>query len=405
METTNGQHSPLLRTEILNGKEAISTIGKDWDDLFSRAADCSPGLSKAWVNTFIATGQLRGKPSVITVWCEEKLVALFPLASRSFLSVQMAELIGTGQPAYLGLLRDPNFPSAAKCVARFLYCQCLFDVLRINDLSSADSATNELFQEMGNLGFWCKMAHRRVCHWIRLGCSYDEYLKNTKSSKRQKKLRYEEKQLLKTGNVILERYVGKDITPEVTARIANIQEESWMKRRGRAVLGQSFYQKLMLEMAKAEIGCVLLLTIDGDDAAFVYALLTHNRLDFKWIAFKLQYASLSVGKVLTKWTIRDACENGVFKFDFGHGDGEYKRFWATDRDDVNRAVVGRGLRGHLIVFCYGLIWWLAKQKWLLETYRGFKRKLKRVRARLSSISVVIFALCLVLSDSPVGCGT
>lgn len=121
--------------------------------------------------------------------------------------------------------------------------------------------------------------------------------------------------------------------------------------------------------------------------------MSHKRLYYKWTAFKLEHAeSLSVGMVLTTRTIRKACEEGILSYDFGHGDAEYKRFWATDSHDVNRAVVGRGFCGSLIVFSYAFVWWLAKHKRLLATYRRLRRKLTVARDWLSSTCLATFAL-------------
>ena len=147
-----------------------------------------------------------------------------------------------------------------------------------------------------------------------------------------------------------------------------------MKRRGAAVLGQPFYQRLLTEMAKAGLGHVWLMTMDGDDVAFAYALVAHKKLALKWIAFKLKYeSSLSFGKILTMQMIRDACEEDAESFDFGLGTGQYKQFWATDNHDVAMAVAGRGFLGYLVVLCYRAMWRLAEQKRLFSLYRRFQK--------------------------------
>jgi len=67
--------------------------------------------------------------------------------------------------------------------------------------------------------------------------------------------------------------------------MAQVQEESWMKRRGVAILGQPFYQKFLLTMAQAGLGCLWLMTINGDDAAFQYAFIANNKLYFRILLF------------------------------------------------------------------------------------------------------------------------
>jgi CelD/BcsL family acetyltransferase involved in cellulose biosynthesis len=122
------------------------------------------------------------------------------------------------------------------------------------------------------------------------------------------------------------------------------------------------------------------MTMDGDDIAFGYALVAHKKLDLRWIAFKLKYeSSLSFGKVLTMWMIRDACQDGIESFDFGFGDSEFKQFWATDNHDVVMAVAGRGVLGYLIVLCYRAMWRLAENKWLFSLYRRFRKWRSRLK--------------------------
>ncbi len=385
METS--QQNEGIYTQLLQGPEALSALCKDWDDLFERSLDAPPYLSRAWANTFIDEARLRGTPLFIVVWSAEKLVALFPLAIRHFLGVKIAEPIGTGQPSYLGLLIDPNYTSVIGCIAKLFSQKKVADVVCIEDLSSKDNTTGALLAELSRNEFLCRRVYRNPCYWIRLGSSYDEYMKKTKTSRRRKKLRYEEKQLLKAGRVELERYIGEEITLEVLKRIARIQEKSWMKRRGAAVLGQVFYQKLLMEMAQAGHGHVWLMKINDSDAAFVYSLIAHGKLHYAWTAFKLEYvSSLSVGKVLTSWVIRDACTDGILSFDFGHGESEYKRFWANECHHVHRVVAGQGFGGRLIAIYYFVIWRLAKVRWLHSLCRHVRRRMRIFKQKVNQNS-------------------
>lgn len=382
-----------IYAQLLQGPQALSTLGKHWDDLFQRSVDAPPYLSRAWISTFITEGRLRGTPLFIVVWTAGKLVALLALAVRSFLGVKIAEPIGTGEPSYLGVLLDPDHQSATQFMADFIVKESSIRVLCFQDLSSTDRATNKLIDELHQRRFSYRSATRNPCPFIQLACSYEEYLKATKSTKQRKKLRKEERKLSKYGKVKLFRYRAAEISPEILSRIATVQEESWMKRRGAAVLGQPFYQKLLFNMAKVGFGNIWLMTIDGEDAAFKYTLIAHKRLYLQWTAFKLKYASsVSVGKVLTLMAIREAFNDDILSVDFGHGDVEHKRLWATGFHEVSRAAVACGFTGRLVVFWFAFIWWLAKHQWLLEQYRGVRRKLLMARARLSSKHRTTFAL-------------
>jgi len=366
---------------IVEGAEGISEFGDDWDDLFVRAKDVPPFLSRIWIKTFVEDGSLSGTPVFVLAFSGAKLVALFPLVVRRILNIKIAVPISAGIGAYLGLLIDPDYMSAIKDIADFIISENIFNVYYNADLSSEDMANNDLLDELMSRGYYCRKVFRDPCFCLRLNCSFDEYLRKQKpKSKQRYQLLYREKKLYKSADVSVTRYVGTEITPEVNRRIAAIQLESWMKRRGAAVLGKPFYQKLVENMAADGFGQVWLMTIDGEDAAFVYSFVAHGQNHPFWTAFKLKYESqLSVGKFLLMQVIRDACEDGIQLFDFNYGDAEYKRFWATDCYKVYRAAAGRGFMGHLIVmFCYYLLR-LKQIKWLHSFYRRIKMKLRRIK--------------------------
>lgn len=360
---------PELRGEVVRGADNIAKLGQEWDDLFERARDATPFLSRAWADTFMSEKRIRGTPLLIVVWAGPKLAALLPLSIRCFCGIRMAEPIGIIGGAYLGLLADLNYTGAVQAVADVWVRERVARAFYDKYLSSLDKITNKLIAELACRGFAYKFGYQRPCRWIKLGCSFDEYLKNKKSGKSRQTIQRKERMLCKNKEVEQEYYAGIEVTPQIISRIAAIQQESWMKRRGAAVLNQPFHKRLLLNMAKAGFGHVWLLRIDNEDAAFVYAYIAHRNLNYAWTAFKLKYrTSGSVGMVLTSWTIRKACEEGILSYDFGLGDADYKEFWATDCHDVAMAVAGRGVLGYLIVLCYRVMWRLAKIRWLMRIY-------------------------------------
>jgi CelD/BcsL family acetyltransferase involved in cellulose biosynthesis len=72
-------------------------------------------------------------------------------------------------------------------------------------------------------------------------------------------------------------------------------------------------------------------------------------------------------------TIRDACNNGVLSMDIGHGEADYKSFWAEDSYKVNRVVAGYGIRGRLIATYYYITWRIAEIEWFHSFYRRMRR--------------------------------
>jgi CelD/BcsL family acetyltransferase involved in cellulose biosynthesis len=116
------------------------------------------------------------------------------------------------------------------------------------------------------------------------------------------------------------------------------------------------------------------MTIDGVDAAFEYVFISHKKLQFGWRAYKLKHSSsVSIEQILMIRTIRDACNNSILSMDIGHGEADYKKFWADDSYKVNRVVTGYGIKGHLIaIYCY-IIWRFATIEWFNSFYRRLRR--------------------------------
>jgi CelD/BcsL family acetyltransferase involved in cellulose biosynthesis len=380
------QQNRPIELQVVEGAKAILEFSEQWDDLFDRAKDASPYLSRSWSGTFIEQGRLRGNALAILAWCETKLVALFPLAVRTCLNTRIAEPIGTGQPSYLGLLLDPDYPEVIDFMTDAIRTKKIANVLCIEDLWSGDKATEAFLTSLARKNFSVRRVYRNPCPFIHLGCSYEEYMKKNKSAKSQQTLRRKERQFRKRHAVDIEHYEGSEITTNIIHRIASIQEQSWMKRRGAAVLGQPFYRKLLSAIAHSGLARVWLMKIDDCDAAFVFALVAHKKLYYAWTAFKLEYASsLSIGQFLTNWTIRDACQDGILMYDFEHGEAEYKRFWANDHFDVNRVSAGQGLRGRLMAVYYYVIWRLGKLEWLRSLRHRQKRLLLGFKQKVTSL--------------------
>ena len=381
MSENNSMQNQEVHLQIVEGLESISEFGKHWDDLFARALDAPPYLSQTWVRTYIREGRIKGVPVFVFAFSGIKLVGLFPLTVYKFLNTKIAVPIGIGEASYLGILLDPDYLSVVECIADLITSKKVFDVYLNPFLSTSDTATNNLIAFLTCRGYICRQVLRSPSRYIRLNNSFEEYFCNSMSSRSRHTLRRKERRLSRTSDVGFQYFTGKDVTAETISRIAKVQEESWMKRRGAAVLGQKFYRKLLQEMAQAGLGCLWLMTIDGADAAFQYAYVAHEKLYFRWTAFKLKYESFSPGHSLMMHIISDACHNNILSIDFGPGDAEYKRFWCTNHFDVNRVIAGRGPMAWLITMYYYYVWQLTKIRYLHSSYRRMKSILRRFRLK------------------------
>jgi len=373
----------VLRVEVV-GSARMPALKEAWEDLLARVPTASAFQSYAWTASFVAAENRKTQSRIITAWEGPRLVAVLPLMVRRVLGVKVARPIGDSMPSYLGILVDPGCPEAVRRVADFIVKNCVFDVFLSNNCSSEDKDTGQFIHNLRTAGWATAATRRNVCRFVQLGCSFDEYLKQRHSSKRRHELRRTERRILGDHGGSILSFSGAQVTAEVVRRMAEIQHASWMERRGAAVLDRPFYQRLIGEMAAAGLVRAWILRVGDEDVAFLCCLTSPVQWFPTWTAFKLEYEKISPGVLVFMHTIRCACEEGIDRYDFGHGDAEYKHFWGTGSHYVSRCVLGRGFAGRLAVITVRMVWRFHQVDWLRTAYRrlrGFFRSGRKLVPR------------------------
>jgi CelD/BcsL family acetyltransferase involved in cellulose biosynthesis len=364
-----------MRARVFEGSSLVDTLSDNWDDLFSLVPQASYALSRPWQSSFILSGRLSGRPLAITTWSGERLVSLLTLDMRRRAGLRVAQPVGTGSPGHIGLLADPKCAEhAAEVTAAACLEQRLFDVLALHDLASDDDATQHFVQTMARRGLTVQRVPRTVCRRARLCGTIDDFLAAHKSAKSRQTLRRKERQLDRAGAVRIEYLRGAEVTSTVLERITRVRAASWMKRRGAQLLDSAFERDCLRRLAEAGMLRVWFLNLAGDDAACVVATVTNGLLEYRYPAFKLAYEHLSVGQVLLQHSIADACREGVSVYDFGHGDADYKRFWANDCHHIERAFIGRGLLGAAAATGLAFAWRAVRHGRLRRALKAVLRK-------------------------------
>lgn len=353
---------------IIRGTDDISALSKDWDNLFNQAYIAPPYLSRALVQTFITEKNVKGKPLLVTAWCDSKLVAILPLTIHNYLGLKLAKVVPTNFLCCTGILIDPEFQEAIDTIVDVFRKEKIAHILYNKYTSSEDIFTNKLFEKLNKQGFTGRRLKHNICLKGQVETDFDEFLRKNRTRKQREKLLYHERRVYKSGNVTIVKYVGKQITPEIIARLADIQKNSWIKEEGKAVLVQPFYQKLLLELGRSGIGCAWILNVDNEDTAFLFGLRANNNFYMKWMSYKRTYGSstLSYGKVLYTHVIRDICNEGISLINFGLGESRWKRYWATEKDIVDIVISGKGFIGNTVSLLCGILLKCSKLRWKLH---------------------------------------
>jgi len=360
-----------LSGRVVRGRYAVLELGPSWDDLLARSArTATPFVARGWLAPWIEDARASETPVAFTAWDWERLVALLVVVVRRRRGVRVAQAPAAPHPGYHGLLLEDGRTDAVDVIADLCASRADFDALVLPDLSDLDEPTAALVRGLSSRRFAVARAFRNPCHAVALDVGYGAFLRARKSGKSVKNLRRDERRLRDAGDVELLHLVGPEITADAVRRAAAVQRASWMRRRGAAVLSGGFHERLALSAARAGLAHLWIVSIDGDDAAFGYALLLHGRMHFVWTAFDLRFERLSVGRTLAAWILRDACAAGARAFDFGHGDADYKRFWSSGAHRVDRVALGRGARGAAYVAACAAAWRLARVGWIRAAFRA-----------------------------------
>ena len=349
-------------------------LAVNWNQLFSNCEMAFPYMSFAWIESFIEQGHFRGEICILTTWTADKLVGVWPLVIRHRWGLRIAEVIGDEVPSYLGILTDPDHLSFLPGIVSYCINKRIFDLYFSINLSRDDVGTQMLMGTFQKEGSTVCRNKRNCCCCIDLPDSFEKYLETTKSIKRRKQLRYEEKKLYSNISTEIQHYQGSNINDIVLNRIVKIQNESWLSQRGAADLSNPFRKHLVRKMSEAGLCDLWIMVLNGEDAAFVLALTSKRRFHYFRTAFDLKHESqLSIGKILTLHVIREACTGDFKIFDFGHGDAEYKRFWATGYHEVQRIAIGCGMRGRIFAHVACFVWRLAEVQFLRLLYRRVRK--------------------------------
>lgn len=365
--------------EALATDHDIESVADEWDRLFHSLADAQPYLHRAWVTAWRSAAPSHLHTCILAVRKEGTLSGLFPLQVARYGPLRVARPVGTGLPSYLGILADPLDSETLEALAQAVLERQHFDLLITHDVYSRDLATNMLLDELSQRLAYVVRRHRARTHLIRLSPTFDEYLQ-MHSAKSRQTLRRKRRKLESAHDICIHRFDGACLDTAAIARIAEIQRASWMRQRGADVFSGSFFRELIDRMARVGLARAWVLTVNGRDAAFMLALCAGDSLIYKWTAFTLEHADLSVGQYLTAATIQDCCERGVRWYDFSHGEAAYKSFWSTDTGDVSRVIVGSGLRGKAAARCLASLWHLHQApatQFAIRTARSIRARWTR----------------------------
>lgn len=229
---------------------------------------------------------------------------------------------------------------------------------------------------------------RNISHYVCECRGFDAYLLG-KSAKTRQTLKRKRARLFSNSKVVATQFSATDLTPKVVERISKIKGQSWLARRGIEIINSPFYLELFPSLALEEKADALIMSMNGEDIAFVLKLSSFDSCYLIFTGFKEELSNLSPGQNLMMTCLQGVVDRGGRVYDFLFGDAEYKRFWCNRTKQVLRSVCYKGFRGWILSWVphrfHGTFAKYDNLRYLANKVRKFRQTVLR-KGRLANTS-------------------
>ena len=210
--------------------------------------------------------------------------------------------------------------------------------------------------------------------FLKIETDWNTFYKNT-SQRLKKRLRYNNNQLKKLGDIEISQIDGREKDLE---DVFSIGRSSWKNKIDKSISSteenKKFFSSLTATADTKGWLYVWMMKANGKPVAFEYDLQYKGKVHALRSEFDEEYASYSPGAVLENFIIKSIFENGFKEYDMGGSADEYKKHWTTSiREHVNILVFNKGLYSKLMVFVEGTVIPYIKRKQLFQRLKKVQK--------------------------------
>lgn len=337
--------------------EDPASLRADWNRLAAHAGDMSLFATYEWHATWFRRVAPDSRPAVLAATVADgTVVGLAPFCDGPYkdLGLQLPAVGFSGRDVvsgdYLDVLAEPGWHGRVveatlghlAGVLRSGRLVVLGEIVRGSDLDAAI----RVWLERERLRF--RVQEERVCPYLELPSSFDDYLK-TRSRNTRSLIRRRTRQVGEAGCTV-QRLEGDAILPHMP-RFFELHRARWESIGQRGVFIRSGFSEFLHDLVAAPPPGVV---------PFLHALSEKDEVSAAFLVFHCgptavyyqagwdpasEHARLSPGLVLMARAIETAIEAGCTTFDFLRGGEGYKRkFTETFRRTYTLLVSGRSLR-------------------------------------------------------------
>lgn len=322
-----------MQIATLTDPSCFQDLAQEWHDLLSHAVTnhifITPEFQKSWWES-LGEGTLH----VITFRLDNgQLIGLAPFFRFSNQEkLQQVSIIGCVNVSdYLDILIHRDHVEEVYSALAYELGKIAWNVTFLCSIPEASPTLSTFISQFEATQFHITKTQQDVCPIIELPKSWDEYLSQIGKKQRHEIRRKWEK---------LEREVPTEfevidspesLTEAITDFIALHQASSTEKKNFWDDDHVKFFQKFAIETANKGWLRLYFLKIKGRRVASMLGFEYDQKFFLYNSGFDAEeYRHLSVGNVLTAYTIKQAIERGNTQYDFLRGDEEYKfRFRAS----------------------------------------------------------------------------
>jgi CelD/BcsL family acetyltransferase involved in cellulose biosynthesis len=310
----------------------------EWTDLLEASAANCIFLTWEWLWTWWRHfGQSR-RLLLLTVRCDDELVASAPLAlglrhTRRLVPFRSLEFLGTGDVGsdYLDfIVRNGHETAALEPLVGALGRQPFAVDLR---QLAWPSRTADVFKaRLARHGWSSRDEQHDVCPFIHLsGHTWSSYLASLDGHHRNG-FRRRSRQLASGFDMRLQCVTTEEGRRDALRWLIELHQRRWRDRGGSTAFHSpqlmAFHEEFTRRAAERGWLRLLVLHLDGEPAAAVYGLRYGPTFHFYQTGFDPRFGHLGVGQVVVGLSIKLAIEEGAQEYDFLHGAERYKFDWA-----------------------------------------------------------------------------
>jgi CelD/BcsL family acetyltransferase involved in cellulose biosynthesis len=342
-----------MRTEVCTQREALTAVAPRWDEL--ARLDRRDGLfrSSGWYTAWLDHVRRDASPYVVLAYHEGQVVGIAPLCRMPYpdLGFRLNAVSSAGREIvsgdYLGFPALPEYRAGAlHAIFNALWERRedwdLLIVGEVEEGSDLDQAA-ESFANSHNLPFRCQ--EPRICPFISLPATFDEYLAGLSSNMRYKVRRDERDILGKLGGRVEVLTQPAEVRAGLQT-LVRLHVAHWNRLNEPGTLNRPGIVNFLEEMS-SDAGARLYL-LHGPkhaEAALISFVFGDTMMYYQmgWDPDSI-FVPCRPGYYLLSCSIRDAIQSKLRYFDFLRGDETYKtRFTQTFRK-THTVLAGRTLK-------------------------------------------------------------